>query len=38
MSYKVKTGKQSRDGQQDKFRTFEDLEVYEAAREFRKKM
>ena len=38
MSYKVKTGKQSRDGQQDKFRTFEDLEVYKAAREFRKKM
>ena len=38
MSYKVKTGKQSRDGQQDKFRTFEDLEIYKAAREFRKKM
>ena len=38
MSYKVKTGKQSRDGQQDKFRTFEDLEVYKAAREFRKAM
>ena len=36
MSYKVKTGKQSRDGQQDKVRTFEDLEVYKAAREFRK--
>ena len=36
MSYKVETGKQSRDGQQDKFRTFEDLEVYKAAREFRK--
>src|SRR5436189_4490571 len=38
MSYKVKTGKQSRDGQQDKFRTFEDLEIYKAAPEFRKKM
>src|SRR5438034_7742292 len=38
MSYKVKTGKQSRDGQQDKFRTFEDLEVYKVAREFRKAM
>src|SRR5437762_4281641 len=38
MSYKIKTGKQGRDGQQDKFRTFEDLEVYKAAREFRKKM
>jgi len=38
MSYKVKTGKQSRDGQQDKFRTFEDLELYKSAREFRKKM
>src|SRR5438045_6073793 len=38
MSYKVKTGKQSRDGQQDKVRTFEDLEVYKAAREFRKAM
>src|SRR5437762_12206829 len=38
MSYKVKTGNQSRDGQQDKFRTFEDLEVYKAAREFRKAM
>jgi len=38
MSYKVKTGKQSRDGQQDKFRTFEDLELYQIAREFRKKM
>jgi four helix bundle protein len=38
MSYKVKTGKQSRDGQQNKFRTFEDLELYKSAREFRKKM
>jgi four helix bundle protein len=38
MSYKVKTGKQSTDGQLDKFRTFEDLEVYQVGREFRKKM
>ena len=38
MSYKVKTGKQSTDGQRDKFRTFEDMEVYKSAREFRKKM
>lgn len=38
MSYNVKTGKQSADGQRDKFRTFEDLEVYQVAREFRKKM
>src|SRR5438876_5811791 len=38
MSYKVKTGKQSADGQRNQFRTFEDLEVYQIAREFRKKM
>ena len=38
MSYNVKKGNQSRDDQPDKFRTFEDLEVYQVAREFRKKM
>ena len=38
MSYNVKKGKQGADGQRDKFRTFEDLEVYQLAREFRKKM
>ena len=38
MSYNVKKGKQTADGQRDKFRTFEDLEVYRVAREFRKKM
>jgi four helix bundle protein len=38
MSYNVKKGKQTRNGQGDKFRTFEDLEVYQVAREFRKKM
>jgi four helix bundle protein len=34
MSYNVKKG----DHRRDEFRTFEDLEVYQAAREFRKKM
>src|SRR5712691_7791475 len=38
MSYNVKKGKQGADGQRDKFRTFEDLEVYQLAREFRKRM
>src|SRR5437016_2150214 len=38
MSYKVKTGKQRADGQRNQFRTFEDSEVYQMAREFRKKM
>jgi four helix bundle protein len=38
MSYKVKKGKRNADGQGNKFRTFEDLEVYQVAREFRKKM
>jgi len=38
MGYNVKKGKQGADGQQDRFRTFEDLEVYKSAREFRKKM
>src|SRR6266550_7294182 len=37
MSYNVKKGKQGADGRGDKFRTFEDLEVYQVAREFRKK-
>src|SRR5256885_16206891 len=38
MSYNVKKGKQGGNGRGDKFRTFEDLEVYQVAREFRKKM
>jgi four helix bundle protein len=38
MGYNVKKGKQRADGQRNQFRTFEDLEVYKAAREFRKKM
>jgi len=38
MSYNVKSGKQRADDGADKFRTFEDLEVYQLAREFRKKM
>src|SRR5213080_3706953 len=38
MSYNVKSGKQRADDGADKFRTFEDLEVYQVAREFRKKM
>ncbi len=38
MSYKVKSGKQRADDGADKFRTFEDLDVYQLAREFRKKM
>jgi len=38
MGYKVKKGKQRADGQRNQFRTFEDLEVYQIAREFRKKM
>src|SRR5438874_8961888 len=38
MSYNVKKGKQASDGQADKFRTFEGLEGYQVAREFRKKM
>jgi four helix bundle protein len=38
MSYNVKTGKQAATGERSEFRTFEDLEVYELAREFRKKM
>src|SRR6266478_6230141 len=38
MGYNVKKGKQRADGQRNQFRTFEDLEVYKAAREFRRKM
>jgi four helix bundle protein len=38
MSYNVKKGKQAANGRGDKFRTFEDLEVYQVARKFRKKM
>jgi len=38
MGYNVKKGKQRADGQRNQFRTFEDLEVYQIAREFRKKM
>ena len=38
MGYNVKKGKRSADGQVGKFRTFEDLEVYQVARDFRKKM
>jgi four helix bundle protein len=38
MGYNVKTGNQQADTQQNQFRTFEDLEVYQVARELRKKM
>jgi hypothetical protein len=38
MSYNVKKGKQNAGGERNEFRTFEDLEVYQIAREFRKKM
>ena len=38
MSYNVKKGEHGADGKRDQFRTFEDLEVYQVAREFRKKM
>ena len=38
MSYRVKKGKQGATGDRSEFRTFEDLEVYQVAREFRKKM
>ncbi len=38
MSYNVKKGMQGTDGDRKEFRTFEDLEVYQVAREFRKKM
>jgi len=38
LSYNVKKGRQSADGQRSQFRTFEDLQAYKSAREFRKKM
>src|SRR5947208_1242618 len=38
MSYNVKKGQQSTTRKGDEFRTFEDLEFYKSAREFRKKM
>jgi four helix bundle protein len=38
MSYNVKKGKQTATGERNEFRTFEDLEVYQVAREFRKRM
>jgi four helix bundle protein len=38
MGYNVKKGRQNASRVGKAFRTFEDLEVYEAAREFRKKM
>ena len=38
MSYNVKKKKQIVGGERNEFRTFEDLEVYQVAREFRKKM
>jgi len=36
MGYNVKTGNQKADTQHNQFRTFEDLEVYQVAREFAK--
>jgi four helix bundle protein len=38
MGYNVKKGRQNAETQRNQFRTFEDLEVYQVAREFRKKM
>jgi four helix bundle protein len=38
MSYNAKKGNQNAGGERNEFRTFEDLEVYQVAREFRKKM
>jgi four helix bundle protein len=38
MSYNVKKGRQRTNCEGDNFRTFEDLEVYQLARDFRKKM
>jgi four helix bundle protein len=38
MSYNVKKGQQDMNRDGNEFRTFEDLEVYKSAREFRKKM
>jgi four helix bundle protein len=38
MSYKVKTDRLSESNDRNNFRTFEDLDVYQEARQFRKKM
>ena len=38
MGYNVKKGKSNASGADKKFRTFEDLEVYQVARDFRKDM
>jgi four helix bundle protein len=38
MGYNVKKGNKSGDSKRNKFRTFEDLDVYKVSREFRKKM
>jgi four helix bundle protein len=38
MGYNVKNGKRKASGEVKPFRTFEDLEVYQVSREFRKKM
>jgi four helix bundle protein len=38
MGYNVKKSKQIAEGDRREFRTFEDLDVYKAGREFRKKM
>ena len=38
MSYNVKKGKNGTSSERKEFRTFEDLEVYQVAREFRKKI
>ena len=38
MGYNAKRGKQNAHVQRNQFRTFEDLEVYQVARKFRKKM
>ncbi len=38
MSYNVKKGTRNTGGERSEFRTFEDLEAYQVAREFRKKM
>ena len=38
MSYNVEKGKNGTSSERKEFRTFEDLEVYQVAREFRKKM
>ncbi len=38
MGYNVKKEKEDASVKRDQFRTFEDLEVYQVAREFRKEM